>query len=269
MVETLNGKAIWILGFLSFLFGSITINTIGMWINLGPTATFTPYLLGSLTGAIPIYVYFAASLFITLAFVGATSSRAVRDLSNTDKLNTIIKRIEPIEQFLAKINIQGNEAVEYLERSQGKLNRIISQENAIDQTIQTTNQSQIKILNALQDNLNLLDRNLADNKKILNNISEQEKELIGYNINLSNRLDGQADEIKETIKNQFTRVNNSLTQVKRKNKKTADDLKKQKAKIDTIEVKLVKLDNESVKLKATDMKMGIINVQELKDKIKS
>jgi septal ring factor EnvC (AmiA/AmiB activator) len=241
-----------------------------MWINLGPEATFTPYLLGSLTGAIPVYLCFAVSLMVTLAFIGATADRAVKDLSNVDKLNAISEKIELQEKFLAKINIKGNEAVEYLEASGGKLNRIIEQENAINQTIGDANQSQVKILNELQDRVNLLDRNLADSKKeLLNNIIEQEKALISYNMNLSNRIDVQADEIKDTIQKQFTKVNNSVSQVKRKNTKTANDVKKQKAKMDTIEVKLLKLDKETVKLKDTDMKMGIINVKELKDKLKS
>jgi hypothetical protein len=254
-----------------------------MWINLGPQATFTPYLLGSLTGAIPVYAYFVVFLSVTLAFIGVTSNKVMKELSNKDTLNAIIEKVELVEknqneqqELLTGIQTKEIEVIGHLKSSQGTLNRIIEQEDAINQSIETANQRQVKILNELQNNVNelqnsvsLLDAVLTNNKKqILNNISKQEKTLISSNVELSKKLGSQSNEIKETIIKQAAKVSNSLSQVKGKTTRTANAVKKQKAEIETIRVKLLQLDKDTVKLKDTELKMGIIDVKELKNKLK-
>ena len=81
---TLKGIYIWILGFFSLLSAANVVNATIMWFNTGPTSTFKPYLLGSLT--IPVYVYALISILVTLAFLGGTSRMVVRELSVVDQV---------------------------------------------------------------------------------------------------------------------------------------------------------------------------------------
>ena len=76
------------------------VNAVIMWFNLGPESTFTPYLLGNLTGAIPIYFYIFVSALVTAIFLGATSHKIVTELSYADQVNAINKEMNRLEARL-------------------------------------------------------------------------------------------------------------------------------------------------------------------------
>src|SRR5512139_3764416 len=96
---TLKGKLIWILAFFTFLAAANVVNATIMWFdpNMGPTSTFTPYLLGGATGAIPVYAYWLVSVLVTLAFLGATSHQIVSELPSSGQITAISDRVNRLE----------------------------------------------------------------------------------------------------------------------------------------------------------------------------
>jgi hypothetical protein len=76
----LQGKAIWALGFFSFLSGLNAVTAIFLAINLGIEGNFQPYLIDTITGSIPVYFYLIASIIATLLFLGGTAAKVVTEL---------------------------------------------------------------------------------------------------------------------------------------------------------------------------------------------
>ena len=93
MSKALKGITIWILALFSVLSGANVVNAVIMWFNLGPESTFLPYLIGDITGAIPVYMYILVSLIVTAVFLGATSHKIVTESSYADKVNAIIRQV--------------------------------------------------------------------------------------------------------------------------------------------------------------------------------
>jgi hypothetical protein len=95
----LQGKAIWVLGFFSFLSGLFAVHAIVLAADpaIGIEGTYNPWLIDSLTGGIPVYVYLLISVIATLAFLGATAHKVVSELSNKTLLNQIDAKVTNIE----------------------------------------------------------------------------------------------------------------------------------------------------------------------------
>lgn len=134
MCENLKGITIWILAFFSFLAGANVINAVIMWFNLGPEGLFTPYLLGGLTGQIPVYIYLLLSVLITLAFLGGFSHKLVSDLSAEDQIRAMAEEMTRLEGG---------------------------------------HQAQQKTLQDLQDRISVMDENLGRTVELSKGLSEQ------------------------------------------------------------------------------------------------
>lgn len=250
----MKGIIIWILGFFSFLAGSNVINAVIMWFNLGPEGTFTPYLLGGLTGAIPVYVYLLISVIATLAFFGVTSHMVVSELSNTDQMRTIaenMNRLESSQQSQQKtleglqdkmLVIEGS-----LERARNEFSKGLSEQgDAINQSLETGRQTHQKLLEALQNQVVFLDESLTGVKK---GLSGQTKKIEEVNANLADKFGLQITDVKETVTKQLGEMENALAQHEQRQKKTATGITKQRAEIAEIKLKLEKVEDELAKPK--------------------
>jgi len=250
---TLKGIAIWILGFFSFLAGSNVVNAIIMWFNLGPEGTFTPYLLGGLTGTIPVYVYLLVSVLATLAFLGPTSHKVVSDLANTDQINAINEKADSLvagQQSQEKV-LEGVQAKvflvdESLERTRKEFSKRLSdQGDAIKQSMESGHQAQQKLLQGVEKRMLLLDGSLEGIKKEFSKeIGEQAEAIRDVNANLVDKFGTQLASMKEDVAKQLGKVENALAQHEQRDKKTVKAITKQGDEIAEIKMKLEKLENE-------------------------
>jgi len=250
----LKGIIIWVLVFFSFLAGSNVINALIMWFNFGPEGTFTPYLLGGLTGEIPVYVYLLVSVLVTLAFFGATSHKVVSELSNSDQIKAIaenVNRLESGQQSQQKVleDVQAKVLVidESLERTKKEFSKGLSEQgDAIKQSLESGHQAHQKLLEALQGQVVLLDESLTRVKK---GLSAQAEVIEGVNANLVDKFGPQIADVKETVAKQLGELENALAQHEQRQKKTAAIITKQRAGIAEIKLKLEKLEDELAKPK--------------------
>jgi len=245
----LKGIAIWILGLFAFLAGANVINSVIMWFGIGPETTFTPYLFGSLTGAIPVYVYFLISLIAFVAFLGATSHKVVSDISNTDQINAInenVDRLEAGQQAQQKI-LEGVQAKvflvdEGLERTRKDFSKALKEQgDSIAKSLDSGHQAQRKTLDSVQGQVFLLEESLKSIKKGLNDQADIVK---GTNATLVDTFVPQLADIQATLAKQIGETENALAQVKRGEKRTSATIAKQQDQIAEITLKLEQLEGE-------------------------
>lgn len=93
----MKGISIWILGFFSILTGAMLINSVSMWVSLGPEWLFRPPALGNLIGQVPVYVYFLFAAILTLVFLAAFSHQLVSSLSNEAQIMALNENISHLE----------------------------------------------------------------------------------------------------------------------------------------------------------------------------
>jgi hypothetical protein len=237
---SLKGIAIWILGFFSFLAGANVINAVIMWFNLGPEGTFTPYLLGGVTGAIPVYAYFLISVLVTLAFFGVTAHAVVSELSVGDQIRTINEKASNLQagQESQRNVLEGVQARvflvdESLERARNEFSRqIVEQGNAIKQSSEIGHQTQQKTLNGVEGRVFLLDESLKGVKK---GLSEQAEVIKGVNTDLVEKVCPQLAGVKE-----------DLAQFEQRDKKNEAAHSKQRDEIKEIRLKLEMLEGALV-----------------------
>ena len=237
---SLKGIAIWILGFFSFLAAANVINAVIMWFNLGPGRTFTPYLLGGVTGPIPVYAYLIISVLVTLVFFGVTADKVVNELSVADQIGAINEKASRLQaaQESQRNVLEGVQAKvflldESLERARQELSRqIIEQGDAIKKSSEVGHQAQQKILNGVEGRVFLLDESLKGVKKGLN---EQAEIIKGVNTNLVERVCPQIAGVKE-----------DLAQLEQRDKKTEAAHTKQRDEIKEIRLKLERLESTLV-----------------------
>lgn len=86
----------WALVLLTLLAIFSSIHAIILSINPGLTTTFQPFLIGSFTGAIPVYVHLLISLIAALILLAVTSDRLFDELSSTDKLKAIAEKVDTL-----------------------------------------------------------------------------------------------------------------------------------------------------------------------------
>jgi hypothetical protein len=242
----LKGKAIWILGLLAFLAGANVINSVIMWFEIGPEATFTPYLFGSLIGEIPNYVYFLVSLIAFVVFLGATSHKVVDDISNTDQINAIVENVDRLEagqQSQQKL-LEGVQAKvflvdEGLERTRKDFSKALAEQGeSIAKSLDSGHQAQRKALDSVQGQVFLLDESLKSIKKELGAQAEIVK---GTNATLVDTFGPQLADMQATLAKQIGETENALAQVKRSEKRTSATIKKQQDQIAEITLKLEQL----------------------------
>jgi len=274
----LKGKSIWILGFFTILSVANTVNSIIMWFAAGPTSTFTPYLLGSLTGPIPVYVYTLISVLALLAFLGVTAHRLISELSVLDEIKTIQSNQETQQRTLLNVQNKVGEVDESLDRTSSKLSTEIndqgeaiknkveagekliektgknlteelnSQGEAIKQTVEAADQNQQKLIDALQGRMFLVDENIADFKKQL---SEQTKLMKNMDKTIAESVNAQLNDVRET-----------LTKLESRDAKTATAITKQKGEIEDIKKKIELIEASLIAPKA--MLKSNNNVEDVK-----
>ena len=237
---SLKGIAIWILGFFSFLAAASVINAVIMWFNKGPSGTFTPYLLGGVTGPVPVYAYLIISVLVTLVFFGVTADRVVNELSVADQIGVINEKANRLQagQESQRTVLEGVQAKvflldESLENARQEFSRqIIEQGDAIKKSSEVGHQAQQKILNGVEGRVFLLDESMKGVKKGLN---EQAETIKGVNTNLVERVCPQIAGVKE-----------DLAQLEQRDKRTEAAHTKQRDEIKEIRLKLERLESALV-----------------------
>jgi len=274
----LKGKSIWILGFFTILSVANVVNSTIMWFAAGPTSTFTPYLLGSLTGPIPVYVYTLISVLALLAFLGVTAHRLISELSVLDEIKTIQSNQETQQRTLLNVQNKVGEVDESLDRTSSKLSTEINdqgeaiknkveasekliektgknlteelnnQGEAIKQTVEAADQNQQKLIDALQGRMFLVDENIADFKKQL---SDQTKLMKNMDTTIADSVNAQLNDVRET-----------LTKLESRDTKTATAITKQKGEIEDIKKKIELIEASLIAPKA--MLKSNNNVEDVK-----
>ena len=237
---TLKGIAIWVLGFFSFLAAANVINATIMWFNLGPTEPFTPYLVGDLIGAIPIYVYTLISIIATLAFLGATSHKVVSDLSVADEIVELNAKTDQLQDnqetqrnTLEDVQNKVSMVDENIDRTSSKLSKELNnQGDAVKKSVEAGDLSQQKMLDSVQGRVLLVDKHIDTLKKTL---SEQATLIQSIGANLT-----------DSITPQLTEVKDSLAKVELKEEKTANTITKQNKEIEEIKLKLEKWESSLI-----------------------
>jgi hypothetical protein len=240
---TLQGKAIWILGFFSFLSGLNAINAIILLDQLGLEGTFQPYLIDSLTGPIPVYIYLLVSILATFVFLGATSNGIVSELSNKSLLNEINAKVDTLESG------QKNQK-EFLESLQARVFLVDESIGAFRKEVAKGLGEQGEMIKQVHTNLvNRFDTKLADAKNgIVRQLSEQGEEIKEIQVDLVNRFDTKLADVKDGIARQLGKIENTMSRHERRNRKNVKAILKQMDEIADIRLKVDKLEDELAKM---------------------
>jgi predicted flap endonuclease-1-like 5' DNA nuclease len=244
----LQGKSIWILGFFSFLSGLNAVNAIVMSVNLGIDGTLQPYLIDSLTGAIPVYVYLLASIIATLIFLGATSSKVVSELSNKALLNEINGKVNSLEngqQFQQSI-LESLKARVFL----------------VDESLDAAKKDIAKRFNEQEKELKQVHANLANKfgselaavkngvgKQLEEGFSEQAEMLRQFHSSIVNRFDTKLADVNTEMAKKLAKVEETTHRYAQRIRKSTATIMKQKDEIADISLRIAKLEEELAKPK--------------------
>ena len=242
MYATLQGKAIWILGFFSFLAGLSAVHAIVLSVNLGMDGIWQPYLIGSLTGGIPVYVYLLTSILATLIFLGATSSKVVSELSNKALLNEInakAKNLENGQQLQQSL----------LESLKARVFLVDESLNAARKEISEKFSNQDKEIKQVYASLvNRFDTKLADvkngiGKQLGDGLSEQAEMLKEFHASLVNRFDTKLADVKDGVTRRLAEIENTMKKHEKRNRNSAAAIVKQSSEIASIKLKIDQLED--------------------------
>lgn len=274
----MQGKAIWALGFFSVLSALNAITAIVLAIEIGIEEPFTPYLIGSLTGGIPVYVYLIASIIATLAFLGGTTAKVISELSNKALLHEINSKASNLEsgQKLQQKVLESLQARVFL----------------VDESVNAMRKETAKAFGKQEEEIKQVQANLADRfdselagvkGEMAKQISGQREEIKKINANLANMFTKNLTDAKEELAGQLVRMGDAMDRHEQRNIKSEKAILKQQGEIAEVKSKLERLETEFVKPKpllTSDCKvedvrgigettgkdlraMGITNVDEL------
>lgn len=236
----MQGKAIWIYGFLSFLAGLNAINAILIALNLGSMeATFQPYLIGSLTGGIPVYLYLIASVIATFIFLGATSHKVVSELSNESLLNEINSKANTI---LSGQKLQQK----VLESMQARVFLVDESVNTMRKEVKTEFGKQEEKWEETQNSLAILDGKMA---KVKGEMAKQNEETKKFIANFTKLFDKDLANFKDELTKQLVRLANDMEKHERRNRKTEKTILKQEGEIADMKLNLERMEVEFFKPK--------------------
>jgi len=244
----LKGIIIWILAFFSLLAGANVINAAIMWFDLGPETLFMPYLLGSLTGQIPVYFYLLFSVIIALVFLGGLSHKLVSDLSPEDGMRAMAeymvrlesgqqvhqKTVQDLQDRLYAIDESLERTIE-LSRSQSE------QGETVLRSLESGQQANQNALQDLTEKIGAIDESLRSGPIESSEPAIESEEVTA---NLEDKIAPQLAEIKETLSKQLLVVENAMAQQKQSQKKATKTITKQKSEIAGIQSKLEKMESE-------------------------
>ncbi len=242
----MRGKAIWILGFFSFLAGLNAIAAVILSINLGIESTFQPYLISSLTGGFPIYFYLIVSIIVTLIFIGATASKIVTELSNIPILNEINTKTNNLEQGQ---KLQQSD----MKSLKGNVFLVANNLETTKKEVANSFTDQDNELKAVQTSLtNKINKKSGEIKTEIENqltegFAEQAEMLKQFHTSITNRFTSESTTMRAEIENQLMQIDNAMKKQDQTTQKTAKNISKQKNEIIDIQTKLAKLENEFVR----------------------
>jgi predicted flap endonuclease-1-like 5' DNA nuclease len=244
----LRGKAIWGLGFFSFLSGLNAITAVILAINLGIEATFRPYIIDSFIGGIPVYVYLIASIVATLIFIGGTAAKVVDDLSNEYLLNQIFSKANDLENSL---NVQQS----LLESLKARVFLVDESLNAARKEIAKGFTEEDKEIKQMQTSLgNRFDSKLADledgiTTQVGEGINKQEEQLKQYQNSLVKKVDSKISDVNDSMVKQMATMDESMHKYATRVRRSTKTLMKQTDEIENIKLKLAEIENDLAKPK--------------------
>ena len=241
----MQGKAIWALSFFSVLSGLNAITAIVLAIQLGIEGNFEPYLIGSLTGGIPIYVYLIASIIATLAFLGGTAAKVVSELSNKALLNEInakASNLESGQKLQQKV----------LESLQARVFLVDESVSGMRKEVAKAFTKQEEEMKQVQANLvKKFSSDLADVKaEMARQLKAQNKEMKEINENLVNLFTKNLADTKDELTRELVGIENTMAAHERRNKKIEKAFSKQEEEIGNVKLELERLEAEFVSPKA-------------------
>jgi predicted nucleic acid-binding Zn-ribbon protein len=243
----LRGKAIWVLGFFSFLAGLFAIHAIILAVNLGLEGLWSPWLIGSLTGDIPVYAYLLVSVIATLIFLGGTTSRVVTELSNKELLNEINDKAS---------NLESGQKLQqkFLESLQARVFLVDEGLNAARKEISEKFSNQEKDIKQVHASLvNKFDKELAATKagitkQVGDGFNEQVEMLKEFHASLVNRFDTKLADVKDGLTRKLGEVDSAMARHEQRNTKNAKAILKQTGEIADVKLKIEKLEEEITKM---------------------
>jgi len=227
-------------------------------INPGLTATFQPFLISSLTGAIPVYVHLLISLIAALILFGVTSDRIFDELSSTDKLKTINEKVDTLtsnqdnqQKLLESMQARVFLVDENLEHTRKEIAKKLDDQGAeMKQTLDASVSAQQKLVDDTQSRLFMVDSSIEGMKKDFSKgLTDQGETVKQSQTNLGNRLNNQFSDLREEIARQLGELKASSEQQEQRDKRTTAAISKQKDEIADIKLKLDALEQDLVKPK--------------------
>jgi hypothetical protein len=241
----LRGKAIWILSFFTLLSALNAITAIVISINLGIEANFQPYLIDTLTGAIPVYWYLIGSIVGVVIFLAATSASIVSELSKIELLQQINKNTEQLKdgQTLLKTNQEDLIGTAFLLKQN------------IDQTqkqITHNFSEQEKHLKELhEDSTKKIEEESVSittkiRKNMKDNFGKQEESLQELHSSLSQRIEGEAIDAKAQVEIKLQTLQTMLQNREKAAKKQEKILTTQKKEIAAIKDQITQIEEQFI-----------------------
>ena len=244
----MRGKAIWVLGFFSFLSGLNAITAVVLAIDFGIEATFRPYLIDSLIGGVPVYVYLIASIVATLIFLGGTAAKVVDDLSDEYLLNQIFNKANDLENSL---NVQQS----LLESLKARVFLVDESLNAARKEIAKGFSEEDKEIKQMHTSLgNRIDSKLADLEdgiaaQVGEGVNKQGDLLKQYEANLVKKFDTKLTDVNDAVAKQLATMDESMRKCATRVRRSTKTLMKQTEEIENIKLKLTEIENELAKPK--------------------
>lgn len=244
----MRGKAIWVLGFFSFLSGLNAITAVVLAIDFGIEATFQPYLIDSLIGGVPVYVYLIASIVATLIFLGGTAAKVVDDLSDEYLLNQIFNKANDLENSL---NVQQS----LLESLKARVFLVDESLNAARKEIAKGFSEEDKEIKQMHTSLgNRIDSKLADLEdgiaaQVGEGVNKQGDLLKQYEANLVKKFDTKLTDVNDAVAKQLATMDESMRKYATRVRRSTKTLMKQTEEIENIKLKLTEIENELAKPK--------------------
>jgi len=245
---TVKGKAIWILAFFSFLSGLNAVNAVFLSVTLGIEDTYQLPLIGSLIGAIPVYVYLILSVFVTFLFLGATCVSLVTELSSKEILNEINAKVTMIEsgQKLQQKVLESLQARVFLvDESVNSMRKEVvkafaKQEEDLKQVQANLTQNQSNLAKKLDSDLAAIKGEMA---KQMNRQSEEIKKT---NTNLAKIFNENLAVVKDELAGQLARLAGTLESQERRARKSEKAILSQEKEIAEIKTKIERVEDEFV-----------------------
>lgn len=241
----MNGKAIWILSFFALLSTLNAITAIILSINLGIEANFRPYLIDTLTGAIPVYWYLIGSIVGALIFLAATSASIVSELSKIELLQQINKNTEQLKdgQVLLKDNQEDLIGTAFLikqniDQTQKQITHNFSEQ---EKHLKELHEESTKKLEVESAGITTKFR-----KNMKDNFGKQEESLQELHTNLSQRIEGEAIDAKAQLEIKLQTLQTMLQQREKAAKKQAKTLSTQKKEISAIKDQITQIEEQFI-----------------------